>query len=103
MAGPDKKDSHLQHILELPDTYVGSTETADEPRWIYDARLHPSSHIVLCDSILAFRRSLTKFSVNARDALIRSQTVASRTPIKHIDVKCGMADGKFTISVESRW
>ena len=37
-SGSDyKKLSHREHILELPDTYVGSVETHEEWRWILDA------------------------------------------------------------------
>lgn len=100
MADQYKKYSHLQHILELPDTYVGSTETADEPRWVYDEEASKMTH-----RIVRFNPGLYKITdevlVNARDALIRSQSEAGRTPIKHIDVKCGVVDGKFTISVEN--
>lgn len=100
MADQYKKYSHLQHILELPDTYVGSTETSDEPRWLYDDSASKMTH-----RTVRFNPGLYKITdevlVNARDALIRSQTEAGRTPIKHIDVKCGVVDGKFTISVEN--
>ena len=36
MADQYKKHTHREHILELPDTYVGSTETHEEVRWVYD-------------------------------------------------------------------
>ena len=37
-SGSDyKKLSHREHILELPDTYVGSVETHEEWRWVLDA------------------------------------------------------------------
>jgi hypothetical protein len=32
-----KKHTHREHILELPDTYIGSVETHDEMRWVFDA------------------------------------------------------------------
>ena len=31
-----KKHTHREHILELPDTYIGSIDTHEEERWIYD-------------------------------------------------------------------
>ncbi len=37
MAETYKKHTHREHILELPDTYIGSVETAEETRWVYDA------------------------------------------------------------------
>ena len=100
MADQYKKHTHREHILELPDTYVGSTETVDEPRWVWDPVNKKMSH-----KVLKFNPGLYKIFdevlVNARDALVRSQTEAGRTPIKHIDVECGVKDGVFTISVEN--
>ena len=32
-----KKHTHREHILELPDTYIGSVETSEESRWVFDA------------------------------------------------------------------
>ena len=36
MASQYKKHTHREHILELPDTYVGSVETSVEPRWVFE-------------------------------------------------------------------
>jgi DNA topoisomerase-2 len=36
MAETYKKHTHREHILELPDTYIGSTETTNESRWVFD-------------------------------------------------------------------
>jgi len=76
--------SHEEHILKLPDTYIGSTTTTPEPRWVYDAsvnkmlwktvQINPGLY-KLFDEIL----------VNARDAFIRASTTAGRLPIKHMD------------------
>ena len=32
-----KKHTHREHVLELPDTYIGSVETSEEARWVFDA------------------------------------------------------------------
>ena len=31
-----KKYTHTEHVLKIPDTYIGSTETANEEHWIFD-------------------------------------------------------------------
>ena len=35
-AAAFKKHTHREHILELPDTYIGSIDTHSEWRWIWD-------------------------------------------------------------------
>ena len=32
-----KKQTLLEHIQELPDTYIGSIEESTEPRYVYDS------------------------------------------------------------------
>ena len=39
--------------------------------------------------------------VNARDALVRSTAEAGKTPIKRIDISCGLVEDVFTVSVEN--
>ena len=95
-----KKHTHHQHILELPDTYVGSTKTNEEKRWIYDEH---SKKMVWRK--LFFNPGLYKLfdeiMVNARDEYVRSVTTKGMTPIKHIDVTVTSQDGETTISVEN--
>jgi DNA topoisomerase-2 len=107
MAETYKKHTHREHILELPDTYIGSCETAETSLWVYDAerskmlwkkmRLNPGLYKIF-DEIL----------VNARDAYVRSVTAgaggASRLPVKHIDVTVGPGTERgesVVISVEN--
>ena len=77
--------SHEEHVLKLPDTYIGSTATATEQRWILDA----STNKMVWKSI-QFNPGLYKIFdeiiVNARDAFVRASTTEGRQPIKHIDV-----------------
>ena len=96
-----QKHSHHQNILERPDTYIGSTKTNEDVRWIYDAtagkmawrtvRFNPGLYKIF-DEII----------VNARDEFIRSTTTAGMTPVKRIDV-CVENDekGNTVISVEN--
>ena len=100
MADQYKKHTHREHILELPDTYIGSTETVDESRWVFDTESKKMIH-----RTVRFNPGLYKIFdevlVNARDAMVRSSTEEGRTPIKHIDVTCGLVDGIYTVSVEN--
>lgn len=96
-----KKHTHHQHILELPDTYIGSTKTNEETRWIYDVS---SGKMVW--RTLAFNPGLFKIFdeiiVNSRDEYVRSTTTAGMTPVKHIDVAVtSNGEGDTIISVEN--
>ena len=96
-----KKHTHHQHILELPDTYIGSTKTNEETRWIYDA-----AHGKMVWRTLAFNPGLFKIFdeiiVNSRDEYVRSTINAGMTPIKHIDVTMmPNGEGDTIISVEN--
>ena len=94
-----KKLSHREHILQLPDTYIGSCETHDERRWVLNAdgkmefralKFNPGFYKLFDESV-----------VNARDARIRSLTTAGATPVKHIDIVVTEEDGKLVISIEN--
>jgi DNA topoisomerase-2 len=95
-----QKHTHHQHILELPDTYVGSTKTNEETRWTFD----DSSNKMVWRK-LNFNPGLYKIFdeilVNARDEYVRSVTTAEMTPIKHIDISVTSKDGDTIISVEN--
>ena len=98
MAEQYKKHTHREHILELPDTYVGSTETHEEIRWVFDTSSGKMVHRKLAFNP-GFYKLFDEIVVNARDALIRS--MQAKQPIKHIEVSIMQADGKITIDVEN--
>ena len=97
-----KKHTHREHILELPDTYIGSTETTEEQRWVYDAETGKMTW-----RTVAFNPGLYKIFdeiiVNARDAFVRAaESKGARLPVKSIDVEVGLnAAGGLTIAVEN--
>ena len=97
-ASAYKKHTHREHILELPDTYIGSTDTHPESRWIYDDASAKMVHRQIAFNP-GFYKLFDEIIVNARDALVRSAE-AGRTPIKHIDVTIDTKDG-LTITVEN--
>jgi DNA topoisomerase II len=100
MAETYKKHTHREHVLELPDTYIGSIETSEESRWIYDAKDQKMVHRKVQFNPGLYK-TFDELIVNARDALVRSQGDASRTPIKRIDISAGSVEGKFTIVVKN--
>lgn len=92
-----KKLSHREHILELPDTYVGSVATQEEWRWVLgeDGKMaYKKIHFNP-----GFYKLFDELVVNARDARVRSSTTAN--PIKHIHVTVKEVEGQVEISVEN--
>ncbi len=99
-ASQYKKHSHREHILELPDTYIGSVETSAEPRWVYDAQREHMVHRTIQFNPGLYK-TFDELVVNARDALVRSQGDSSLTPVKRIEISTGMENGHFTIRVKN--
>ena len=91
-----KKLSHREHILELPDTYVGSIETHEEWRWVLDGARMAHKKVQLNPG---FYKLFDELVVNARDARIRSITTAN--PIKAIGITVKDEDSGLVISVEN--
>lgn len=92
-----KKLSHREHILELPDTYIGSIETHEEWRWILDSSGRMSHKKVNLNP--GFYKLFDELVVNARDARIRS--ISTANPIKHISICVKEVDNRLVISVEN--
>ena len=92
-----KQFSHREHILELPDTYVGSVETHEEWRWILSADGKMVHRKIAFNP--GFYKLFDELVVNARDARVRS--ISSTNPIKHIAVCVKEEAGALIISVEN--
>jgi DNA topoisomerase-2 len=81
-----KKHTHREHILELPDTYIGSIDTSEEHVWVFNNETGKMSY----DKILfnpGFFKIFDEIIVNARDALVRSKTDKEKQPVKCIDIE----------------
>ena len=101
LADQYKRLSHRDHILELPDTYIGSVETHEESRWVYDTESKKMMYKKV-NFNPGFYKLFDEIVVNARDALVRSQTEKDKTPVKHISVRIEQGDTQpFTIVVEN--
>jgi DNA topoisomerase-2 len=95
-----KKHTHREHILELPDTYIGSVETHEEHRWVFDAETKKMVYRKV-NFNPGFYKLFDEIVVNARDALVRSTTEKGRIPIKSIHISVKNTDGKTVICVEN--
>ena len=99
MATAYKKHTHREHILELPDTYVGSTDTHAETRWVFDEAAGKMVHRGV-EFNPGFYKLFDEIAVNARDALVRSAE-PGKTPIKHIAVTIELTENAVKISIEN--
>ena len=88
-ASQYKKHTHREHILELPDTYIGSVETSTESRWVWNTTKQGMEWrtVRFCPGFL---KIFDEILVNALDHRVRQNgrlaTVADAVPVKHIDV-----------------
>ena len=81
-----KKHTHREHILELPDTYIGSIDTHEESRWVWDegAGRMTWSAVQFCPG---FYKIFDEVLVNALDHRVRLMTTAGGAdvvPVKNI-------------------
>jgi DNA topoisomerase II len=95
LAKAYKKQTHREHILSLPDTYIGSVETAQEEVWLPDASGTFARETIAVNP--GFFKLVDELLVNAHDHVVRLRQRKSETPVKHIDITC---DGTF-LSVDN--
>ncbi len=95
-----KKYTHKQHILELPDTYVGSIEKTIENIWVLNNK-KTSIERQLTPIIPALYKIFDEILVNAFDHYVRSKIKQKTAPdtllVKNIKVDINKETG--TISV----
>jgi len=84
-----KKHTHREHILELPDTYIGSIDTTTESRWVWNTEKSCMEYkaVKFCPGFL---KIFDEILVNALDHRVRQEGRATKhedtIPVKHIDV-----------------
>jgi len=86
--------SHEEHVLKLPDTYIGSTTTSPIQRWVHD----PAANKMVWKTVQmnpGLYKLFDEVIVNARDAFVRASTTEGRLPIKHMDIT--VAGGIFRV------
>jgi DNA topoisomerase-2 len=80
-----KKQTHREHILSLPDTYIGSIETADEEVFLHEKDTFVSTTIPVNPG---FYKLVDELLVNAHDHVIRLRQRGATDCVKHIEVTC---------------
>jgi DNA topoisomerase-2 len=85
-----KKMEQIEHILKLPDTYIGSVEEDEATMWIYDddKKLIVSKKI---SYVPGFYKTFDELLVNARDHQIRDENC------KNIKMTIDEKNGSITI------
>ena len=79
-----RKHTHREHILSLPDTYVGSIENADEEMYIVDEESFKLQTISPFNP--GFYKLFDELLVNAHDHAIRLKQKNSENPVKTISI-----------------
>ena len=85
LAKAYKKQTHREHILSLPDTYIGSVETAEEEVWLLNGDVFEPAKIPVNPG---FYKLIDELVVNAHDHVIRLRQRNSENPVKQIEIKC---------------
>jgi len=80
-----QRKTHREHILSLPDTYVGSIETANEEVFLHEGERFTPVSIAVNPG---FYKLIDELLVNAHDHAIRLRTKNSADPVKKINVLC---------------
>jgi DNA topoisomerase-2 len=95
MAGY-KKHTHREHILSLPDTYVGSIETSTEEMYVVE-----NEKFVLRSLSFnpGFYKLFDEIVVNAHDQVVRMIQRGSANPVKNITIE--ISEDNQTVTLEN--
>ena len=98
LAKQYQQKTDKQHILDNPDTYIGSVEKVDAHMWVFD---ETSQQIVLQDIIYipGLYKLFDEGIVNARDHVVRmiQSKATDKKVVSYIDTTIS-ADGTITIT-----
>jgi DNA topoisomerase-2 len=81
-----QRKTHREHILSLPDTYVGSIETTNEEVFLHDVSGAFKPETIAVNP--GFYKLIDELLVNAHDHAIRLRSKNSEDPVKKINVLC---------------
>ena len=87
-----QRKTHREHILDLPETYIGSTVTANEEVFLRDGETFKPTTIPVNPG---FYKLIDELLVNAHDHAIRLRQKGSTDPVRKINVLCDSSG--FTI------
>ena len=88
-----RKHTHREHILSLPDTYIGSIENSVEELFVVDDDKFTQECVSPFNP--GFYKLFDELLVNAHDHVIRLKQKGSQTPVKNIGVS--VENNKITI------
>lgn len=91
-----RKHSHREHILNLPDTYIGSIENSSEEYFVVDEERFTNKTITHFNP--GFYKLFDELLVNAHDHVVRLRQRNSENLVKKIDVE--IVDNK-TITIRN--
>jgi DNA topoisomerase-2 len=81
-----QRKTHREHILSLPDTYIGSIETTQEEVFLHDVSGSFKPETIAVNP--GFYKLIDELLVNAHDHAIRLRSKNSEDPVKKINVLC---------------
>jgi DNA topoisomerase-2 len=84
MASAYKKQTHREHILSLPDTYVGSIETAPEEMYVIEDEKFVLQTVASFNP--GFYKLFDEIVVNAHDHVVRTRQ-RELVPVKNITIE----------------
>jgi len=90
-----RKHTHREHILSLPDTYIGGIETTTEELFVVEGETFKPKSVSGYNS--GFYKLIDELLVNAHDHSIRLLQRKSENPVKHIDISISDDSKTFTI------
>ena len=79
-----RKHTHREHILSLPDTYIGSIENAMEELFVVNGESFMQDTITSFNP--GFYKLFDELLVNAHDHVVRLRQRNSENPVKHIEI-----------------
>ena len=80
-----QKKTHREHILSLPDTYIGSIQNTEEETFVRDGDSFKKTKLVVNPG---FYKLIDELLVNAHDHVVRLRTRNSENPVKKITICC---------------
>ena len=81
-----RKHTHREHILSLPDTYIGSIENSIEDLFIVDESNEKFTQQSISNFNPGFYKLFDELLVNAHDHVVRLKQRGSDNHVKHIEI-----------------
>ena len=80
-----QKKTHREHILSLPDTYIGSIQNTEEDVYVRAGDSFTKTKLLVNPG---FYKLIDELLVNAHDHVVRLRTRNSENPVRKITISC---------------